>query len=158
MTNKVWNFVGVAIMLTLGFHVLGIEIPGQTDLFSFTGVEGNSTTGEVGTFDSFTISAKEFFTNLFSTTAGQLGILFALLAAGGAIISGLAGGRFNVENIILLPFITGTLVFFVATFVSIISYAISTQQTWVASILSLFLIPYTALFIIALAEWFRGTD
>ena len=59
---------------------------------------------------------------------------------------------------ILLPLITGTLVLFVQTFVSLMSYAVGTYPTWATAVIVVKFLPFTVGFIIALGAFFRGSD
>ncbi len=153
---KVWNYVVIMVGILLGMHVLGISGTGATEVFNATGIQTNNSDADFGTFNSNIFSVSGFFNNLFSNTGALIGILVGLGAA--AIAAGLTGGRYSVENFVLVPFITVTLVLFVQAFLGIINDAIATGQTWVAVIIVMLLTPFMVGFVVALAEFFRGTD
>jgi len=89
---------------------------------------------------------------------GTAGILTALALAGGALLTGIFA-RYTLENLILLPFIVGTLSLFISCFNSITNYAIQqSYPTWVTAVIVMIFLPTTAGLAIALIEFFRGTD
>ena len=138
---KVFNY----IMLLSGFIVL-LEIAGIP-----TGADGVRTligfaTGQVD------ITASNFFDAIFSA---DLGIL--LIGLAGSIVTGFVL-RGRLENFIILPFITGTLIFFAQVFQSIITEALKSGQTWESWIILLILTPLTVGYIFSLVEFFRGAD
>lgn len=156
---KVWNYVFIAISMMLFLTFLGFQT-GFTSLFNIIGF--HSTTEAVNNssvlvIENVTTSASGIFHNLFGDGADISGLLLALVAAGGSIIVGLFA-KADVENLILLPFITGTLVLFLETFVSIMNFAIGTFPGWATAVVLVVFIPFTVGFVIALAEFFRGTD
>lgn len=151
---KVWNYVFISISMMLVLTFLGFNT-GFTEIFNLVGFGGfDTSTGEMGNIST---SASGIYSTLFGNGGDISGILLALIAAGGAIIIGLFT-KSSTENLILLPFITGTLVLFVQTFVHIMNYAVGNFPTWASAIILVILIPFTVGYVIALAEMFRGTD
>ncbi len=149
---KVWKYVFITLGLVTLLRLAGLPT-GADSLFNLVGLGFNSS-GDIG---NVTTSTSAFFTVLFQDTGSSLGIFALIVGATGGIIAGLFT-RAKPENLILLPLITTTLVLFVMTTVSIMQYSISLGQTWVTSIIVVFLLPFTVGFIMALAEFFRGTD
>lgn len=150
---KVWNYVFISISMMLVLTFLGFET-GFTQIFELIGFQYTSSTGEIG---NVTTSAGNVYGVLFGDGVDLGGILLALAVAAGAVIVGLFS-KASTENLILLPFITGTLVLFVQTFVHIMNFAVGTFPIWASAVILVFFVPFTVGFIIALAEMFRGTD
>lgn len=152
---KVWNYVVISLGLILALHLTGFPT-GADRIFNIIGLSFT----EEGEIANVTTSATGIFETLFSTTDDGndlTGILVAVLASIGAVIAGLLT-RARIENLILLPLITGTLALFVMTFVTIMQYSLGTGQSWFGVIVTLLFLPITVGFVIALAEFFRGTD
>ncbi len=152
---KVWNYVfvmvGVIVLLQLG----GISTAADS-IFNLIGLNFNSD----NTINATTVSASGFYDTLFGNTStgdSSNGILIAIAAALGSIAIG-AFTRTKPENLILLPLITGTLVLFIQTINGIMNLVIANGNTWIAAIMVLLLIPFSIGFIVALAEFFRGSD
>ncbi|HEC39998.1 hypothetical protein LCGC14_0509430 [marine sediment metagenome] len=149
---KVWKYVVITIGLILILRLAGLPT-GADPLFRLMGVSFNA----AGNFENVTTTASGFYDVLFQNVGDLQGILITIVAATAGVIAGLLT-RAKPENLILLPLITTTLVLFLMTTVSIMNYAISLGQTWVAGIIVIFLLPFTIGFVLALAEFFRGTD
>ncbi len=151
---KVWKYVYVTVGLVILLKLAGLPT-GADSVLRLIGV----TFDIGGKIQNVTTSASTFSDVIFKNTgdASLRGILIAIAAATGGIIAGLFT-RAKPENLILLPFITTTLVLFFATTVSIMQYTISLGQTWVTAIMVVFLLPFTVGFILATLEFFRGTD
>lgn len=149
---KVWKYVWVstALMIFLGFAGLPTGVESIFNLLSIT-FDG------AGNIIGFNFSTSSFFNNLFKNVGAVLGSLVGIGIIGGAVVAGLLT-RAKPENLIILTFTTTVLILFVATGVSIITYAISLGTSWVAAVISFLFIPWTVGFITALAEFFRGTD
>lgn len=154
---KIWNYIIIMIGLMLGFYLMGIQVEGQQSVFNLTGIQSNNTaTEDIGTFKQMVFSVSAFFNNIFGNTAAVVGILVGLSAA--IIVGGLSGGRYSVENFIILPFISTVLVLFAQTMLGIINKAISSGQSWAAGLAMLLIAPFLVGFGLALIEFFRGTD
>jgi len=149
---KVWKYVFITLGLITFLKLAGLPT-GADALFNLVGISFDSS----GNVVNVTTTASGFFNVLFQDRGTTLGILALLVAAVGGVIAGLFT-RAKPENLILLPLITTTLVLFLMTTVSIMQYTISLGQAWVSAILVIFLLPFTIGFILALAEFFRGTD
>jgi len=149
---KVWNYVFISVTLMLVLTFLGIKT-GLTPLLDLIGFSYNI---ETQTFGNMTISNSNITDTLFGGS-GLAGILAALAISAGAVIVGLFA-KASTENLILLPFITGTLVLFIQTFAGIINYSIGTFPVWMSAVIIVIFVPFTLGFIIALAEFFRGSD
>jgi len=144
-------FIAITMMLFLTF--LGFET-GLTEIFNLIGLSYDSTTGEIG---AVSFSASNFFDALFGNGDTIKGILTALGFAVGAVLVGLFT-KSSVENLILLPFITGTLVLFVQTFITVMNYAVGNFPAWATAAVVIIFLPFTVGYIMSLAEFFRGTD
>ncbi len=145
--------MSVGLLLLLQFAGLPNGTTGQ--IFELIGVTFN----EDNSINSSTTSASDYFDVLFRDTGDSslAGILVTIGSAIGAVAIGLFT-RARLENLILLPFITGTLVLFISAFISIINYSISQGVPWIAALISIIFVPFTVGFIISLGEFFRGTD
>ena len=139
----------MARMLTLTLMAVGVLL-----VFSIVGIEiiGFSAAGDILKLATNQITASEFFNSLFSLDNGIL-----LLAVGGAIIAGLFA-RAQLENLIILPFITGVLIGLISSFVGISTYAASFGGSfaWVGSLLQVFMGLFTVAYIFTCVEFFRG--
>lgn len=144
---KVWNYVVIMLGLIIVLQIAGFDT-GSTEIFGLVGLSFSDITGDI---TSVTLSASNFFDALF----GNTGLLIGLGI--GAIIAGLFT-RAKPENLILLPLITGTLTLFIQASNAILTLIIGTGDAWLAAILVIFLLPFTLGFVLALAEFFRGTD
>lgn len=152
---KVWNYMFMAITMMVFMTFLGFQLGGFTQLFSLIGLTYQPATG---TMVNVTLSNSGLFTTLFGNDfSGSAGILAALALAGGAVVVGLFA-RVNIENLILLPFITGTLVLFIEAFVSIMITVQGTFPAWASAALFVIFVPFTIGFVVSMAEFFRGSD
>jgi len=138
---KLWNYIFIITGLVFLINLAGIDI-GTTGIETIIGM----ITGEVD------ISISSFWNNLFKP---DLGILATIVT--GSVIAGFFA-RGQLENFIILPFILTTLVLFAQVFTAIISYASKDGATWIASIITLIFGALLIGFILALLEFFRGTD
>lgn len=149
---KVWNYLFISITMMLFLTFLGVNIGGFTQLMNLIGFGYDPTTNAM----NVTTSASNIFNQLFGD-GDVTGILVAFISAAGAVIVGLFA-KARVENLILLPFITGTLTLFVEAFVSIMLLSIGTFPVWASAVILMVFLPFTVMYIVALAEFFRGTD
>jgi len=96
---------------------------------------------------------------IWKSLLGSAGILIALVGTLGFVIAGLIT-RAIPENYILLPFLTGTLIMFIQTFVAVINEVKGAvgASDWVYAVVAIIFVPITIGFVVASAEWFRGTD
>lgn len=142
---KLWNYIFIITGLVFLINLAGIDI-GTTGIETIIGM----VQGEVD------ISVASFWNNLFKP---DLGILATIVT--GSVIAGFFA-RGQLENFIILPFILTTLVLFAQVFTAIISYASKDgaigEPTWIASIITLIFGALLIGFILALLEFFRGTD
>ncbi len=152
---KVWKYIVITTGLIFILKLAGLPT-GADPVFKILGITFDTTGNLLG----FGFSSSAFFNNLFQSTGAALGSLTSLGAGGllgAAIIAGLLT-RGKPENLIMLTFSTTILILFLATGISIITYAISFGQGWISAIIAFLLLPFTVGFIVALAEFFRGTD
>jgi len=145
---KIWKYVVTSVGLIFLLKLAGLST-GTEAMFSVLGL----VFGSSGEILSITTSDASLFTFIF----GSAGILVTIAAATGAVIAGLLT-RAKPENIILLPLATTVLVLFIQASIGVMITANSLGQGWISGIIFFFLLPYTTGFIIALAEFFRGTD
>lgn len=136
---KIWNYLIISIGMVLLFKFAGIDY-GATAIIDLFGV---STTG-------ISTGTSAFWNSIL----GSSGILIGIVA--GVIIG--AFTRTSPENYIILPLITGTLGGLIQAFVGIVTYSVANYSGWVSGIIILLLAPFTAGYIFALVEFFRGTD
>lgn len=147
---KVWNYVFISITLMLILSFLGYNT-GATPLLNVIGFNYTESSQEI----RLTTSDSPIMEALFGGSTTQ-GILTALIGLGGALIAGFFA-RAQLENIILLSFITTTLVAFIQTWVGIFLLT-ALFPLWVKAIFAVIIVSFISGYIIALAEWFRGTD
>lgn len=152
--GKVWTYVVLSLGLMLLLQFSGLPNGAMGELFTLVGVNF----GADNTIQAATATSTGFFNNIFGTDDLSIkGILITLAASIGAVVVGLFA-KAQVENLILLPFITGTLVLFVSSYLAIINYTIGLGVPWVSALVSVIFIPIMFGFIVSLLEFFRGTD
>lgn len=144
---KVWNYIFIMVGIIILLEIFGFDTA-VDGVFNLIGLSINN-----GKITNVEITASSFYDRFFSSGTG---ILTLAAIASGIIVSFFT--RSKPENFVLLPLITTTLVLFVSTFYSIIKQAIAIGDQWVIIILSVIFIPFTIGYILALAEFFRGTD
>ncbi len=143
---KVWNYVVIMIGMMIVLELAGIDV-GSAQIFGLIGLSFNA----LGDVSGVTLSANNFFNALF----GNTGLLIGL---GAGLVVASFFTKAKPENLILLPFITGTLVLFIQVNNAIISRMVSIGDVWAASLMVVFLVPFAVGFIVSLGEFFRGTD
>jgi len=151
---KVWNYIFISLGMIIVLYIAGFDVGSAGTIFKVVGLEMNSTTREV---INVTTSDSTFINEVFKSTGSDLGIL----AAVGLVIAGVVASfvtRSKAENLIILGFILAVLVLFISALVSIMTYAVGTDQNWVAWIIVAIMLPFTIGYIVALIEFFRGTD
>lgn len=134
---RVYMFVMIAVALTFLLPLAGINTGSQsiTDLFLVA-------TGQM--------TVSDFADSLFSNTLGLLTLV--------AVVAGIAIGfvlKGQIENFIILPFITGTLFTTAGAFTSII-LKFNDFEPWIGSVVILLMGMFLAGYIITLVEFFRG--
>ncbi|KKK42235.1 hypothetical protein LCGC14_2188530 [marine sediment metagenome] len=147
---KVWKYVFISVGLITLLRFSGLPI-GNEQIFDMIGLIFEGTTGVISSFNSTDSSMFRF---LFAVGTGILITLAVSTTA--AAVSFVTRAQF--ENIILVPFITSVLVLFVSSGYNVITYTLSLGQGWISSIVVLLMLPFTVGFILALGEFFRGTD
>jgi len=133
---KVWTYFYLGVFLLLLFNFSGIT----TDVGSNLQL-GFSRSGDDISFNPYLL------------------LLTITLLVGGAVVGAIAIGVFtksSAENYILIPLVVGVLAALVGVFVSI--WTATAGMGYIRFIVALLIIPFTVGYIIALAEWFRGTD
>ena len=140
---KLWNYAFFAIGLSLLFDFAGlIPTGGLLSLIGYSNVGGVLT---------WNFTASTFW----NSVLGLSGYLIL------GITAGLAIGfitKSSSENYIILPFITTVLAVFLQAFIGVITYSIGAFPGWITAIIILTLGPFVPLFIVAMVEFFRGTD
>ena len=134
---KVWYYVLMSAFLGLLFEMAGISV--GSEVLSYIGISATGTG----------IKTAAMYLAVF----GSVGILIGIV--GGVIIG--AFTRSSPENYIILPFIIGGLTIFTSTFIGIINIT-ATYDTWLRSIILLIIGPLTIGYVVAMVEFFRGTD
>lgn len=135
---RVYMYVIISVGIMLTLQVLGI----QTGINGLAEIVNVVTSGE-------DITVSDFFDSLFDIDNG---ILLASLGVG--LIAGLFA-RAQLENLIVLPFITGTLVAFIGTFIRLIGH-MNNLDLWLSNIILIVMGMFTIGFIVSLVEFFRG--
>jgi hypothetical protein len=135
---KVWNYFYIGLTMLILFIVFGILPIPDGGFLNWVGIS------QVGGDFTFSFAA--------------MSLLFKTILAG-AVAAGIAIGfitKSKSENYVLIPIVL-VLTGLVGTFVSILSAA-SGYPSFIKTILSIILVPFIAGYLLALAEWFRGTD
>jgi len=145
---KVWNYMAIMLTMMVVLSFLGFNPAGSSDVLSATGIQINSTTGELIEGD---ISNSSWYSKLFNSTDG----LLILVGLGGAIIVGFFTKQFE-WKIVLLGFFSAFVVKFASFGWSIVTLAQSTGETWLVGIVATIFLPLTAMFLFSLVEWFGG--
>lgn len=133
---KVWNYFYIGLTMMILLIVFGIF-----PVSDFLGWIGITRVGDDISFSFANMSAK------------------FLLVLGGAAAAGIAIGfltKSKSENYVLIPIII-VLLGLVGTFISIMS-ASAGYPPFMKTIISIIFVPFIAGYLLALAEWFRGTD
>ena len=152
---KVWNLVFISVGLMITLHLFGFPIGITGDVLDVVGITFNNS-GGAPEIANVTASDSKLYNLLFKDTGDTKGILIALGLGLGAVIVGLLT-RAKPENLILIPVIL-ILVAFISSYIALLSYVISQGNAWMTTIVTLVFLPIIVGFIIALAEFFRGTD
>ncbi len=134
---KVWYYVLMSAFLGLLFEMAGIPV--GSEVLSYIGISSDGTG----------IKTAGLYLLIFGTTGILVGIV-------GAILIG-TFTRTSPENYIILPFIVGGLTVFMSTFIGIINIT-ATYSTWLRAIVLLIMAPLTVGYVVAMVEFFRGTD
>jgi hypothetical protein len=139
----VWNYVfvitGTALLLQLG----GVTIGALNSLFNLLGI----------TFNALGLTSFNITSNFWQAVFGSAGIWAGI---GLGVIIGFFT-RTSPENFVILPFITTTLYLYVSIIIGIINYGLSFTP-WIGAVTGLILAPFAFNLIVALVEFFRGTD
>lgn len=151
---KVWNYVFIMVGVMVALTLAGFDIGGFSDIFNIIGFEQDPVTGNI---QNITTTDSGFADVLFRNLSDSKGLLIALGIGLSTVIAGLFT-RAKPENLILVPFITTTLVLFADAFQSIARFVIGQGQLLFAGIITMIMLPFTVGFLFALAEFFRGTD
>jgi len=140
---KIWNYVFISIGLTVLFELAGmVGNAGILGIIGFSIVDG-------------VIQFQPTAAGFFSSILGSKGILIGLAA--GVTIGIIT--RSSPVNFVILPLITTSMGIFLETFVGVIIFSQgSGAAPWITAIISLLMIPFAVLYILALVEFFRGTD
>lgn len=154
--GKLWNYVILCIVLILITRFSGFDTGASTSFGQLANVTFKSANDTLcpNCIDNVDVSGSSIWSYLFNT---EDGILAMVAGVAGLIAAGLFA-RGKGENFILLPLASIVLVLFLQTFSSIIVYAWSTGIAWGAAIITLITLPLAIGFVIACAEFFRGTD
>ncbi len=142
---KVWNYVVICTGLMIFLQMAGIPTA-TAGFFDLLGIE----------FAGPTLQGISFKTGTFwSKILSSSGILIAGVGAG--IVAARISNS-SPENYVLLPLITGPLALYAVSIFSIMQYALANSPLYIASIVTLMLGGLGAGYVLALAEFFRGTD
>jgi hypothetical protein len=133
---KVWNYFYIGLTMLILFQVFGVLPNG-----GFLGWIGITQDGDDLVFNFASMNA----------------VFLALFI--GAVGAGIAIGwvtKSKSENYVLVPILI-VLVGLVSTFISILGAA-AAYPPFMKTIISIILVPFIAGYLLALTEWFRGTD
>jgi len=144
---KLWRYIILITTIIILFEILGINITGLTTLLGVFGIT------QVAGVWSFNFGLSSFTNSVFGVAAG---ILLGVGAVG-TIIAGFYARSVS-ENYIILPFIVGTLFLFTAAFTNIIKWALTIPNQVVGIPIFIIFGVLAVGYIVALVEFFRGTD
>lgn len=142
---KVFTFVTVIMAIFAMWAIFGIENSNTSQLLRAISFDNPS---ELKTLD--------FFSLLFSNIAG----IIATLSAAGVIIVGLFT-RQSTESILLSGFtaiLAGWVLGDMYAIIASASTAYSTIFPFFSSIIKFYMMTFAITFIVAMAEWWRGSD
>lgn len=145
---KVWNYMMIMLVLMVFLSFIGLPLTGSEELLNQTGIQINSTTGEL---DGGDIVSSDWYKQLFNKTNGLL------LAAGlgTAVIVGLFTRSFE-WKLVILAFFISFVVKFVLIGLSVVELAGTHGDSWLVAIIATIFLPITAMFIFSIVEWFGG--
>jgi len=152
--GKVWTYVFISIGLMMVLHFAGFPTGVTGTVFNTIGLKAGIDASGNQFISNVTTTDSTLYNKVFRNTGDDLGVL--ILLGTGLIIAGLLT-KSKPENLILLPVIL-VLLAFVSAYYSLMVYVIGLGQQWAIFIMTLIFLPITVGFIIALAEFFRGTD
>ena len=142
---KVFTFVTVIMAIFAMLAIFGIEESNTSQLLRAISFDNPAD-----------LKALDFFALLFSSTAG----IIATLSAAGVIIVGLFT-RQSTESILLSGFTAVLAGWVLGDMYAIIASANSSYSTifpFFSSIIKFYMMTFAITFIIAMAEWWRGSD
>lgn len=142
---KLWNFIFLITGLSALMALAGLEVAGFSDLFRTIGLSINSTSG---------ITDFQIKSTLWSFVFGTSGLLVSVITTGAVGI-----GTFIYTKdkfFLMIPVITGVLVYWISVLISIINYA--KDYPIFGVLIALVLIPLTVGFIISCVDYFLGID
>lgn len=146
---KVWNYLIIFLAMMLFLEFIGIHTT-LNGMLNIVGVDISPIDSSVNSAD---IKQSDFWSNLFGVGTGVL----MLVVTVGGIIAGLFGKAFDTK-LLVLPFITGTMLLFAGTGWIIIQQAMLTGEQWIIALIVTIWIPVIAGFIYSLMEFIGGTD
>lgn len=136
---KVWNYILITTGMMFLLYVMGFNIGGVNSLLN---------TLHLTTNQDITTSP------LYNFIFGSTGILILIAVSIG--VGFLTSGR--PENIIIAPIISTHFVLWLGSMISIIVYANSTYSGFIGTIITAILGVLSVGYLIALVEFFRGSD
>lgn len=134
---KIWNYVFIGVFLLIFFNFAGLLVDEGSNLEI-----GFSRSGDTIVFNPYLLLAT----------------VVALLA--GAVLGAIAIGTFtksSTENYILVPLAIGVLAALIGVFIAIWTRTAG-MDVYIRGAVALVLAPFIVGYIVALAEFFRGTD
>lgn len=146
---KIWVYTFMIVFIAIFLTMAGIDVPAANNILELAGVDIN----QPANINSETPIYQAIF-------GSGTGLLITILLT--SITVGLLT-RSKSENYAILPLIIGTgaggfgLYMFVSLFWSLTSIAFG-YAYWVGFVTALLLIPLGFAYIVALVEFFRGTD
>ena len=143
---KVFNYIIILTGMMLLLALAGFQVGAVNIILNTVGIAVHNATIDTS------ISWGELFLRLFQDDA----IKGILMGVGVGIVVGLfMQGR--LENFMILPFITGYLVFFVGAMNSLMVDSMK-YGSLIGTMVIVILAPLTVGFLISLIEFFRGSD
>lgn len=143
---KIWNYIVIMITMLIFLEFVGFH----TTAGGILGTVGININNQTSTLESGDVTQSIFYTSLFG-----IGAILIAIFTGGAIIVGLFTKQFD-WKIVLLPFMTGTVVLFVSTGIQIVQFAQGTGQGWLTAIIATIFLPLTVGFVFSFVEFFAG--
>ena len=153
---KAWNLMFISVGLILTLHFFGYPTGAVGTILDSLNVGIDNSDPLSPVLTNVTVTDSLWYNKLLDDAGSTKGILILLGLATAAIAASLIT-RAKPENLILLPIII-TMGAFLSAYASLMTYVISQGQQWISLVITMIFLPIAAGFILALAEFFRGTD
>lgn len=148
---KLWSYMAIMLGMVIFLSFLGLNPSGASTALSETGIVIEPTNG---TLMEASVGTSAWYNTLFGLTG-----LLVVLLTGGVVVVGLLTKSFE-WKLVVLPFMTGLVVNFIAFGWSAIQMARDTGESWLTMVIATIFLPMIVMFIFSVVEWFGvgGSD